>query len=69
MLIGATFFAYLVYPPIAWLERRRWPRWLAIVCVYIVLVLVLVLVIDLKARTFDYDYGNEDEDDFELNQS
>jgi predicted PurR-regulated permease PerM len=41
VLIGATFFAYLVYPPIAWLERRRWPRWLAIVSVYIVLILVL----------------------------
>src|ERR1700674_3990540 len=30
VLIGAGFFAYLIYPVIAWLERRRWPRWLAI---------------------------------------
>jgi predicted PurR-regulated permease PerM len=41
VLIGATFFAFLVYPPIAWLEKRRWPRWLAIVSVYLLLVLVL----------------------------
>ena len=40
VLIGATFFAYLVYPPITWLERRRWPRWLAIVFVYLMLVVV-----------------------------
>ena len=40
VLIGATFFAYLVYPPIAWLERRRWPRWLAIATVYLALAVV-----------------------------
>ena len=41
VLIGATFFAYLVYPPIAWLEKRRWPRWLAIVSVYLAVALVV----------------------------
>ncbi len=41
VLIGATFFAYLVYPPITWLQRRHWPRWLAIVSVYFVLLVVV----------------------------
>lgn len=40
VLIGATFFAYLVYPPMAWLEKRRWPRWLAIVSIYLILALL-----------------------------
>jgi predicted PurR-regulated permease PerM len=40
-LIGATFFAYLVFPPIAWLEKRGWPRWFAIASVYLALVLLL----------------------------
>jgi predicted PurR-regulated permease PerM len=35
VLIGATFFAYHVYPPINWLQKRRWPRWLAIATVYV----------------------------------
>jgi predicted PurR-regulated permease PerM len=41
VLIGATFFAYLVYPPIAWLERRSWPRWLSIASVYLMLVILV----------------------------
>lgn len=40
VLIGATFFAYLVYPPIAWLVKRRWPRWLAIAAVYLTLAVI-----------------------------
>jgi predicted PurR-regulated permease PerM len=41
VLIGATFFAYLVYPPINWLQKRRWPRWLAIAAVYVVLLIIV----------------------------
>ena len=40
VLIGATFFAYLVYPPIDWLQKRRWPRWLAISTVYVLLMII-----------------------------
>ncbi len=41
VLIGAGFFAYLVYPAIAWLERNRWPRWLGIAGVYAALALLV----------------------------
>jgi predicted PurR-regulated permease PerM len=37
VLIGATFFAYLVYPAVNWLQRRGLARWLAITLIYIVL--------------------------------
>jgi predicted PurR-regulated permease PerM len=41
VLIGAGFFAYLVYPAIVWLERYRWPRWLGIASVYLALALLV----------------------------
>lgn len=63
VLIGATFFAYLVYPPIAWLERRRWPRWLAIVTIYVALAVVFGGIfaflgprIAFESRTLGHDF-------------
>jgi predicted PurR-regulated permease PerM len=63
VLIGATFFAYLVYPPIAWLERLGWPRWLAIVGIYMVLLVsmggLLAFIgphIAFEARTLGTDF-------------
>jgi predicted PurR-regulated permease PerM len=41
VLLGAAFLAYLLYPPVHWLQRRRFPRWLAITCVYLVLIVVI----------------------------
>jgi predicted PurR-regulated permease PerM len=41
ILIGATFFAYLIYPAVNWLQHRRFPRWAAIATVYVALVLVI----------------------------
>ena len=35
ILIAATFFAYLIYPAVNWLQRRRFPRWAAIAVVYV----------------------------------
>ncbi len=37
ILIGATFFAYLIYPAVTWLQRNRLPRWAAITVVYLAL--------------------------------
>ena len=37
ILIGATFFAYLIYPAVTWLQRNRFPRWAAITTVYLAL--------------------------------
>ncbi len=37
ILIGATFFAYLIYPAVTWLQRNRLPRWAAITVVYLTL--------------------------------
>ena len=63
VLIGAGFFAYLIYPVIAWLERRRWPRWLAITTVYLLLALLLTGVgafagprVTVQGRTFIHDF-------------
>lgn len=41
ILIGATFFAYLIFPAVAWLQRRRLPRWAAITTVYLAIGLVV----------------------------
>ncbi len=41
VLIGAVFFAYLVYPAVNGLERLRFPRWLAITSIYLVLAAML----------------------------
>src|SRR5689334_10189140 len=41
ILIAATFFAYLIYPAVFWLQRRRFPRWAAIAAVYIGLAVVI----------------------------
>jgi predicted PurR-regulated permease PerM len=41
VLVGAAFLAYLLYPPVQWLQRRRFPRWLSITLVYLVLVIIL----------------------------
>jgi predicted PurR-regulated permease PerM len=40
ILIGAVFFAYLIYPAVHQLERR-FPRWLAIAVVYLAIALVV----------------------------
>ena len=41
ILIGATFFAYLIYPAVSWLQQRRFPRWAAIATVYLALALII----------------------------
>lgn len=41
ILIAATFFAYLIYPAVFWLQRRRLPRWAAIAVVYLALAVVI----------------------------
>jgi predicted PurR-regulated permease PerM len=41
ILIAATFFAYLIYPAVTWLQRRRFPRWAAIATMYLALALVI----------------------------
>ena len=41
ILIGATFFAYLIYPAVTWLQRSRFPRWAAIALVYLVLAVIV----------------------------
>jgi len=41
VVLGAAFLAYLLYPPIHWLQRYHWPRWLAILSVYAVLALII----------------------------
>ncbi|HYK53869.1 MAG TPA: AI-2E family transporter [Candidatus Eremiobacteraceae bacterium] len=41
ILIAATFFAYLIYPAVNWLQRRRLPRWAAITLVYIAVAVVI----------------------------
>src|SRR5215467_14481983 len=41
ILIAATFFAYLIYPAVSWLQRRRFPRWAAITVVYIGVAVVI----------------------------
>lgn len=41
ILIGATFFAYLIYPAVTWLQRSRFPRWAAIATVYLVLISII----------------------------
>lgn len=41
ILIAATFFAYLIYPAVFWLQRRRFPRWAAIAVVYIGLAVII----------------------------
>jgi predicted PurR-regulated permease PerM len=41
ILIGATFFAYLIYPAVNWLQRRRLPRWAAISVVYLSVIIVI----------------------------
>lgn len=63
VLIGAGFVAYLIYPVIAWLERRRWPRWVAITGVYLLLALLLTGVgafagprVTAQGRTFIHDF-------------
>lgn len=41
ILIAATFIAYLIYPAVFWLQRRRLPRWAAIAVVYLALAVVI----------------------------
>ena len=41
ILIAATFIAYLLYPAVVWLQRRRFPRWAAITVVYIALAVLI----------------------------
>lgn len=41
VLVGATFFAYLVYPAVVRLQRWRLPRWAAISVVYLFLALII----------------------------
>ena len=41
ILIAATFFAYLIYPAVEWLHRRRFPRWAAVATVYVGLIVVI----------------------------
>jgi len=41
VLVGAVFLAYLLYPPVLWLQRHRFPRWLAISCVFLALILII----------------------------
>jgi len=41
ILIAATFFAYLIYPAIVWLQGRRFPRWAAITAVYLALAVIV----------------------------
>src|SRR5437660_3405178 len=41
ILLAATFFAYLIYPAVNWLQGRRVPRWAAITTVYLTLVLII----------------------------
>lgn len=41
ILIGAIFFAYLIYPAVTWLQRRRFPRWAAIATVYAGLIVLI----------------------------
>lgn len=62
ILLGAVFFAYLVYPSVRMLQRLRFPRWLAILTVYLVLGVVIGSgvgfggpVIAREARTFSAD--------------
>lgn len=43
ILMGAAFFAYLIYPAVAWLEKRGAPRWAAVALVYACLVAVFAL--------------------------
>ena len=59
---GAVFFAYLIYPLVHRLYRR-FPRWLAILCVYALLAIVLGLATALlgpklgwEARSFARDF-------------
>jgi predicted PurR-regulated permease PerM len=41
ILVGAVFFAYLIYPAVNRLQRGRFPRWAAIACVYVGLALII----------------------------
>src|SRR5579872_6953908 len=59
ILLGAVFLAYLLYPMIRFLQSRRFPRWLAILTVYVVLGLVVAAAVSYggppiaaQARTF-----------------
>lgn len=45
ILVAATFFAYLLYPAVNWLQRSRLPRWAAIASVYLALALVIGTVL------------------------
>ena len=62
VLVGAVFFAYLVYPLVRRFSRRL-PRWLAIVCVYFIFAAGLALLalfigprISWEARAFATDF-------------
>ena len=41
VLVGAVFLAYLLYPPVMWLQRRRFPRWLAVSTVFLILIVIV----------------------------
>jgi predicted PurR-regulated permease PerM len=41
ILIAATFFAYLIYPAVNWVQRRRLPRWAAILVVYVAVAMLI----------------------------
>jgi predicted PurR-regulated permease PerM len=62
VLVGAVFFAYLVYPLVRRFNRRL-PRWLSIVCVYAIFAAAFALLvvfigpkIALEARAFANDF-------------
>ncbi|MDQ6781816.1 MAG: AI-2E family transporter [Candidatus Eremiobacteraeota bacterium] len=59
ILLGAVFFAYLVYPPVRLLRSRGLPLWLSILIVYVVLGVVVGTAVGFggpaiasEARTF-----------------
>src|SRR5579864_6581280 len=64
ILVGAIFFAYLIYPAVRLLQRRI-PRWLAIVTVYAILLLAVGTLwafigpkISLEAQMLVRDFPN-----------
>lgn len=61
ILLGAVFFAYLVYPAVRMLQARRFPRWLAIATVYVFITIVVGTAVGFggpaiasEAKTFSH---------------
>ncbi|HET7574140.1 MAG TPA: AI-2E family transporter, partial [Solirubrobacterales bacterium] len=48
--VVGLLLVYLLDPPVEWLARRRVPRWLAVLIVYVVVVLVLVQAFSIMLR-------------------